>query len=82
LRKTQDIKKCQYAFILENYPLFLSINGKLEFLQLNRQGKNSEQRFRNQFKKELVMENGSGHFTIVFDSDNIYKGGNSTSEFR
>ena len=88
LRKMHKVNKWQYDFILEIYLLFLSIKGKLNFLQLGRYGNHTEQRFRNQFEKsfdhlsfnkELVMENGSGHYTIAFDPSYISKSGKSTS---
>ena len=88
LYKMPKVNKWQYNFILEIYLMFLSIKGKLNFLQLGRYGKHTEQRFRNQFEKsfdnlsfnkELVMENGSGHYTIAFDPSYISKSGKSTS---
>jgi len=88
LHKMHKVNKRQYYFILEVHLLFLSIKGKLNFLQLGRYGQQSEQRFRNQFEKsfdhlcfnkELVMENGSGHYTIAFDPSYISKSGKSTS---
>lgn len=88
LNKMQKVNKWQYDFILEIYLLFLSIKGKLNFLQFGRYGEHKEQRFRNQFEKtfdylsfnkELLMENGSGHYTIAFDPSYIAKSGKSTS---
>ena len=87
LNKMQNVNKWQSDFILEIYLLFLSIKGRLNFLQFGRFGKHSEQRFRNQFEnsfdhlrfnKELVMENGSGHYIISFDPSYIAKSGKST----
>jgi len=87
LSKMQSVNKWQSDFILEIYLLFLSIKGRLNFLQLGRFAKHSEQRFRNQFEhsfdhlsfnKELILENGSGHFTIAFDPSYIGKSGKST----
>ncbi len=84
----QNIYKWQYDFILEVYFLFLSIKGKLNFLQLSKYRKYTKQRFRNQFEKsfdhlsfnkELVMRNGSGHYTIAFDLGYISKSGKSIS---
>ena len=78
------INKWQYVFILEVYLLFLSIKGKLNFLQICRYGKHIEQRYRMQFEKyfdhlefnkELVIQNGSGHYTIALDSGYISKSG-------
>lgn len=87
LNKMQGISKWQYVFILDVYLLFLSIKGKLNFLQMGRYGKHVEQRYRIQFEKdfdhldfnkELVMQNGSGHYTIAFDPSYISKSGRST----
>jgi hypothetical protein len=87
LNKMQNVNKWQSDFILEIYLLFLSIKGRMNFLQLGRFSKHSEQRFRNQFEnsfdhlsfnKALVLENGSGHYTIAFDPSYIGKSGKST----
>ena len=87
LNKMQNVNKWQSDFILDIYLLFLSIKGRLNFLQFGRFGKHSEQRFRNQFEKsfdhlsfnkELVLENGSGHYTIAFDPSYIGKSGKYT----
>lgn len=88
LDKMPQINKWQYYFILEVHLLFLSIKGKLNFLQLGRYSNHTEQHFRNQFEKsfdhlsfnkELILENGSGHYTIAFDPSYISKSGKSTS---
>jgi len=56
-------------------------------LQLERFSKVCEQGYRNQFEKsfdfmslnkELVLENGGGHYTIAFDPSYISKAGKST----
>lgn len=88
LYKMRKVNKWQFDFLLDVFLLFLSIKGKLNFLQLGRYGNHSEQHFRNQFEKsfdylsfnkELIMENGSGHYTIAFDPSYISKSGKSTS---
>lgn len=88
LYKMPRINKWQYDFILEVFLLFLSIKGKLNFLQLGRYSNHTEQHFRNQFEKsfdylsfnkELILENGSGHYIIAFDPSYISKSGKSTS---
>ena len=87
LNKMQNVNKWQSDFILEIYLLFLSIKGRINFLQFGRYSKHSEQRFRNQFEKhfdhlafnkELILENGSGHYTIALDPSYISKSGKST----
>ena len=87
LNKMQNVNKLQYYFLPDVYLLFLSIKGKINFLQLGRYGDLSEQSFRNHFEKEfdhlnfnkeLVLANGSGHYTIAFDPSYITKSGKST----
>lgn len=88
LYKMRKANKRQFDFILDVFLLFLSIKGKLNFLQLGRYRNQTEQHLRNQFEKsfdylsfnkELIMENGSGHYTIAFDPSYISKSGKSTS---
>ena len=87
LNKMQKVNKWQYYFIIDIYLLFLSIKGKINFMQLSRYSISSEQRFRMQFEKsfdhlsfnkELVLENGSGHYIIAFDPSYIGKSGKKT----
>lgn len=65
----------------------MSIKGPLNFLQFERFSDFGEQSFRNQFEnrfdflslnKDLVLENGSGHYTIAFDPSYISKSGKLT----
>lgn len=81
------VNKWQRDFILEISMLFLSIKGRINFLQLGRFGNHKEQRYRNQFEKKfdflefnriLVSEHGSSHFTIGFDPSHISKSGKCT----
>jgi hypothetical protein len=74
-------------FLLETFTLFLSIKGRINFLQLERYGKYTEQRYRQQFEKkfdflsfnkELVKANGSGHYIIAVDPSFINKTGKKT----
>jgi hypothetical protein len=67
--------------------LFLSIKGRINFLQLARFGSFGEQRYRQQFEKsfdflnfnkELIKANGSGRYIIAFDPSFICKSGNKT----
>ncbi|MCJ8292746.1 MAG: transposase [Flavobacteriales bacterium] len=83
----QGVNKWQRDFLVEIILLFLSIKGRVNFLQLGRFGKHKEQRYRNQFEKSfdylefnriLVLEQGSGHYTIGFDPSYISKSGKCT----
>lgn len=67
--------------------LFLSIKGRINFLQLERYGDMDEQSFRNQFEipfdfkefnKELILEHGGGKYIIAFDPSYISKAGKHT----
>lgn len=81
------LKKPQTDFIIEIMFLFLSIKGRLNFLQFSRYGKFGEQRYRQQFEKdfdflkfnkELTTQYGSGNFVIAFDPSYISKSGHKT----
>ena len=65
----------------------MSIKGRINFLQLERYGKYSEQRYHQQFEKtfdflsfnkELVRTQGSGHYVIAIDPSFITKAGKKT----
>jgi hypothetical protein len=79
--------KCRKAFICEVLVLFLSIKGRVNFLQLARFGKFKEQRYRQQFEKsfnflefnkELALSHGGSRFVIAFDPSYISKSGKKT----
>lgn len=81
------IGKWRYDFMIEVLGLFLSIKGRINFLQLARYGVHGEQRYRAQFEKpfdflcfnkELIMEHASNHLTIAFDPSYISKSGKAT----
>jgi hypothetical protein len=87
LHKISTISKWRQTFLLETFTLFLSIKGRINFLQLERYGKYTEQRYRQQFEKafdflsfnkELVTEHGSGHYVIAIDPSFISKAGKKT----
>jgi Transposase DDE domain len=87
LSKISTISKWRQTFLIETFTLFLSIKGRINFLQLERYGKYTEQRYRQQFEKafdclsfnkELVMANGSGHYIIAIDPSYISKAGKKT----
>lgn len=69
------------------YRMFLSIRGRINFLQFAGYGKYKEQRYRQQFEKpfdflffnkELALSHGSGRFAIDFDPSYINKSGKKT----
>ena len=82
LDKLSNINQWRKDFILETFVLFLSIRGRINFLQLARYGKHKEQRYRQQFEKqfdfltfnmELVLSPGSGSFAITPYSQKYFK---------
>jgi hypothetical protein len=87
LNKMPNINKWQYYFIIEIIGLFLSIKGRINFMQLQRYGKYNEQHYRAQFDKdfdflkfniELVQQNAESEMIIAFDPSFISKSGKST----
>jgi len=87
LTKLSNINQWRKDFILETFILFLSIRGRINFLQLARYGKHEEQRYRQQFEKpfdflnfnkELTLQYGSGRYAIAFDPSYISKSGKKT----
>jgi len=73
LDKIANINKWRKDFLMEVFTLFLSIKGRVNFLQLARYGKFTEQRYRQQFEKEFdflsfnkeltLCRVGKGNFT-------------------
>ncbi|MDF1572749.1 MAG: transposase, partial [Bacteroidales bacterium] len=87
LDKLSNINLWRREFLIETFILFLSIPGRINFLQLARYGKHKEQRYRQQFEKhfdflsfnkELTLSQGSGPFAIAFDPSYISKSGKKT----
>ena len=87
LNKIAVFNKCRKEFFCEVLILFLSIKGRINFLQLARVSLSGEQRYRQQFEKpfafldfnkELVLNHGSGHYVIAFDPSYISKSGKKT----
>jgi len=87
LNKITHINKWKRVFLCETLTLFLTIKGRINFLQLERYGKYNEQRYRQQFEKpfdymafntELVKSHGSGHYIIALDPSFIAKAGKKT----
>ncbi len=65
----------------------MSIRGRINFLQLARFGKYTEQRYRQQFEKpfdflsfnkDLILSQGSGIYAIAFDPSYVSKAGKKT----
>ena len=87
LNKISTFSKSRKSFMSEAFILFLSIKGRINFLQLGRYGTHGEQRYRQQFEKpfpfmdfnkELVLSHGSGRYAIAFDPSYISKSGKNT----
>ena len=87
LDKLPNINQWRKDFLIETFILFLSIRGRINFLQLARYGKHKEQRYRQQFEKpfdflafnkELTLCHGSGRYAIAFDPSYISKSGKKT----
>lgn len=87
LNKISTFSKSRKSFMSEAFILFLSIKGRINFLQLGRYGTHGEQRYRQQFEKpfpfmdfnkELVLSHGSGRYAIAFDPSYISKSGKKT----
>lgn len=85
--KLQNINQWRRSFLIGTLILFMSIRGKVNFLQLARYGKYKEQRYRQQFEKpfdflsfnkELTLSQGSGRYAIAFDPSHISKSGRKT----
>jgi len=85
--KLPNINQWRKTFLLETIFLFMSIRGRINFLQLARYGKYKEQRYRQQFEKpfdflsfnkEFTLSQGSGHYAIAFDPSYVSKSGKKT----
>jgi len=90
LNKFTKLSKPQKDFFIEIMLLFISIPGRMNFLQFGRYGKFGEQRYRQQFEKqfdflsfnkEITLSHGSGNFVIAFDPSYISKSGKKTYGF-
>ncbi len=80
--KLPNINQWRRTFLMETFILFLSIRGRINFLQLARYGKYKEQRYCQQFEKrfdfltfnkELTLSQGSGRYAIAFDPSSVIK---------
>jgi len=65
LDKLSNINLWRKDFLIETFILFLSIRGRINFLQLARDG----------LYKELKLSQGSGRYAIAFDLSYISKSG-------
>ena len=68
LDKMSHINQWRKDFLIETFILFLSIRGRINFLQLARYG----------LYKELTLSQGSGRYAIAFDLSYISKSGKKT----
>lgn len=87
LKQMKSINFNRTHFLSHIFLLFLSIKGKLNFLQFERFGKFDEQTFRNQFEEEfdflgfnkiLVKDHCRKDLAIAFDPSYIAKSGKKT----
>lgn len=88
LSKMFGIDKWQKDFMLHIFVLCLSMKGRFNFLQMEREGIYSEQTYRNNYKKpfdfmefnqELISENCGKNLILGFDPSFIEKSGKCTS---
>lgn len=87
LSNLENLNKWRKDFIVEVFCLFLSIKGRINFLQLERYGDYGEQRYRQQFEqsfdfyefnKQLIMASSGNKRAIAFDPSYISKSGKKT----
>ncbi len=87
MNRIAKMNKPQKDFFIEIMLLFISIPGRMNFLQFGRYGKFTEQRYRQQFEKqfdflnfnkEIAITHGSGNYAIAFDPSYISKSGRKT----
>lgn len=87
LNKMPDINRPRYTFMIEIFGLFLSIKGRMNFLQFERYGNRCEQSYRSGFggsfdflgfNQKLFEQFGSRRRMIAFDPSYVRKSGKST----
>jgi hypothetical protein len=87
INKLPKLNKYRKDFLVEVFILFMSIKGRINFLQLSRYGKHGEQRYRQQFEKQfdflefnknLTLSSGGNRYVIAFDPSYINKSGKKT----
>jgi len=83
----EPLSKWRKDFIIDVIWLFLSIQGRINFSQLGRYGKQCEQRYRQQFEKSfdfmnfniaMVKQNCDKRIAIAFDPSFVTKSGKKT----
>lgn len=89
LKKMPEINQPQFNFITEIFGLFLSIKGRMNFLQFERYGKRCEQSYRSGFSKDfdfltfnqsLFECQASNRRMIAFDPSFVRKSGKHTPD--
>lgn len=87
LVKMSNIGKWQHQFIVHVIPLFMSIRGRINFMQMSRYGTYSMTSYRNNFDKpfdfglfnsEHIKMKGTGYHVLIFDPSHVRKSGKST----
>ncbi len=87
LSNSFKLTKSRRDFIVDILLLFISIKGRLNFLQFSRFSNSCEQRYRLQFtktfdflefNKQIILNTCSKHFIIAFDPSYISKSGKHT----
>lgn len=87
LDKMPDLNRARYNFLIEVFGLFLSIKGRMNFLQFGRYGKRCEQTYRTgsatefdflNFNRHLFANHGSARRMIAFDPSYVRKSGKKT----
>lgn len=87
LYKMPDINKPRFNFMIEIFGLFLSIKGRMNFLQFERYGMRCEQSYRNgfadtfdflSFNQSLFENQASKRSMIAFDPSFVRKAGKCT----
>lgn len=87
LYKMQGLNKCRKDFLMHILGLYLTIKGRINFLQMERYGIYRESTYRNHFEngfdfetfnRILIEENTSSERIIVFDPSYISKSGKHT----
>jgi len=87
LLQMKNLNAKRINFIIHLFSLFLSIKGRMNFLQFERFGKYDEQTYRNNFEKEfpflefnknVIKEYCSANLAIAFDPSFISKSGKKT----
>lgn len=87
LDKMPEINRPQFNFITEIFGLFLSIKGRMNFLQLERYGNRCEQSYRSSFtnsfdfltfNQNLLEHQESKRLMIAFDPSYVRKAGKHT----